>query len=133
MQRNAKDEAKRWLDQAMEDLKGIAVLVKNRHFKWACYFSHLTAEIGLKGFLYGQGEDRVIGHSVTELIRQCSRYDESFSTLGTEVSGLDGFYYPTRYPDALPDSIPARVYNTAEAKRAREIAEKVIRKVAEKL
>lgn len=36
--------------------------------------------------------------------------DPDFETLRESIAPLDGYYLPTRSPDSLPDSIPARVY-----------------------
>jgi len=133
MKKSPGDEAKRWLDQAEEDLKSAKILLQNRRYDAACFFFQQVAEKALKSFLYGEGEGLVIGHSVTDLVKKCAEFDPSFASLGAEVNGLDGFYIPTRYPSALPDSIPARVYNATEAERAQSMAEKVIKRVKEKI
>lgn len=46
---------------------------------------------------------------------------------------LDAHYVPTRYPNAIPDSIPARVYTENVAKEAVNLAEEVVRFVEEAL
>lgn len=68
------------------------------------------AEKALKAYLYAQGEEVVIGHSVEALARWAAEYDADFEALREQVSLLDGYYIPTRYPNGLPDNIPARVY-----------------------
>jgi len=133
MKKSAADEAKRWLAQAGEDFKSADILVANRRFDVACFLFQQSAEKALKAFLYAQGEPFPVGHSVTELAKSCARYDREFSPLASEVSGLDAYYIPTRYPNGLPDSIPAEVYNSTEAERAKGMAEKVIRLVKSKI
>jgi HEPN domain-containing protein len=46
---------------------------------------------------------------------------------------LDGYDVPTRYPNTLPDSIPARVYTEPAAREAVALAAEVVRFVAERL
>ena len=33
---------------------------------------------------------------------------------------LDGYYVPTRYPNSIPDSIPAKIYNEKAAKEGED-------------
>jgi HEPN domain-containing protein len=40
---------------------------------------------------------------------------------------LDGFYIPTRYPNGVPDSIPARVYTKDAASEAVLLAEEIVK------
>ncbi|MGQ9627307.1 MAG: HEPN domain-containing protein [Anaerolineae bacterium] len=80
------------------------------------------AENALKSFLYAQGEEMVIGPSVEALCRWASEYDSDFTKLCPEVAILDGYYTPTRYPNALPDSIPARIYNQRVTEEALRLA-----------
>ncbi len=42
-----------------------------------------------------------------------------------------GYYIPTRYPNGLPDSIPAKVYNQKAASEAVALAGDVVDTVAE--
>jgi HEPN domain-containing protein len=39
---------------------------------------------------------------------------------------LDGYYFPTRYPNGLPDGIPAEVYTQAAAVDAVSLAEEAV-------
>ncbi len=45
----------------------------------------------------------------------------------------DGYYIPTRYPNGLPDSIPARVYTRPAAEETLRLADRALRLVEEKL
>jgi len=53
--------------------------------------------------------------------------------LREEVASLDGYYIPTRYPNGLPDSIPARVYTQASAEEALRLADQTLRLVQTKV
>ena len=46
---------------------------------------------------------------------------------------LDSHYIPTRYPNGLPDSIPARVYTEEVAKTAATLAEEVVSAIRSEL
>lgn len=46
---------------------------------------------------------------------------------------LDGFYIPTRYPNGVPDSIPARVYTKYAAIQAVDMAEEIVLFVRRKI
>ncbi len=46
---------------------------------------------------------------------------------------LDGFYIPTRYPNGVPDSIPARVYTKYAATQAVALAEEIVEFVKKKV
>ena len=51
----------------------------------------------------------------------------------TQLDYLDGYYIPTRYPNGLPDSIPARVYTRPVAKEVLYLADQVLNTVKSKL
>jgi HEPN domain-containing protein len=44
-----------------------------------------------------------------------------------------GYYIPTRYPNGLPDSIPARVYSRKAAEGMLDMADRVLALVRQKL
>jgi hypothetical protein len=85
MRRSPLEEGRRWLDQAGEDLR------------WA--------EDLAERFLYAQGQEIVLGHSIERLCHTASQIEPEF---GDRVKRW------AIYPNSLPDSIPARVY-TREA------------------
>ncbi|MCS7240833.1 MAG: HEPN domain-containing protein [Candidatus Bipolaricaulota bacterium] len=133
MRRSPREEGKRWLEQAKEDLRWAKELARLGGYHIACFLAQQIAEKALKGFLYAQGEEVVLGHSVERLCEQAASHDPSFSTKKGAWAILDGYYVPTRYPNSLPESIPARVYNAAAAGEAVRLAEEVVAFVEEKL
>lgn len=84
----------------------------------ACFLAQQIGGKALKAFLYAQGEEIVIGHSVERLCRAATRFDPAFDQLVARWSILDGYYIPTRYPNSVPDSIPAHVFTRDAAKEA---------------
>ena len=123
----------RWLEQADADRKGLQLLFEGGSYHLSCFIAQQVAEKALKAYLYAQGEEFVIGHSVDALAQWASEYDPDFITLREEVSPLDGYYVPTRYPNSLPDSIPARIYNRSSAIETMQMADKVLELVRKKM
>lgn len=133
MKRSAKEEGLRWLEQAEADLKGGKILLANEVYHLACFIAQQAAEKALKAYLYSQGEELVTEHSVAALCSWAEEYDKDFSLLREEISVLDGFYIPTRYPNGIPGSIPARVYTRKPAEEAIKLAEQTIHFVKERI
>jgi HEPN domain-containing protein len=130
MRRTPLEEGKRWLDQAREDLKWARRLAEEGAYYLACFLAQQVAEKALKAFLYAQGEEIVLGHSVAVLGERAGRYAPLLEQKRASWSVLDGYYVPTRYPNGLPDGIPAGVYNRKAALEAVELAADVVDTVA---
>ena len=133
MKGEAKMEGLRWFEQAEADRKGAQLLFDGESYHLACFISQQVAEKALKAFIYAQGEEFVVGHSVEALSRWAAEYDSDFEKLRVKVASLDGYYIPTRYPNSLPDSIPARVYTRYAAEETMLMADQVLDLVREKL
>ncbi len=112
------DEARRWLDQAEDDLGWARLLQQQGGFNLACFLSQQVAEKALKALLYHSIEDAVLGHSVRELCERAAALVPELAGHCDAWGALDGYYIATRYPDALPGSIPARVFDRSTAERA---------------
>jgi HEPN domain-containing protein len=133
MRKGALEEGRRWVEQAKEDLKWAKELARLGGYHLACFLAQQVAEKALKGYLYGQGEEIVLGHSVERLCELASSYDPRFSEKRKTWATLDAYYVPTRYPNAVPDSIPARIYTESVAKEAVSLAEEVVHLVEKAL
>jgi HEPN domain-containing protein len=92
----------------------------------ACFLAQQVAEKALKAFLYAQGQEIVIGHSVARLGATAASYQADFTEKVKRWGLLDGYYIPTRYPNGLPDGIPAEVYNQEAALGAVALAEEAV-------
>ena len=91
-------QGRRWLEQAEADRHGAQLLFDGASYHLTCFIAQQVAEKALKAFLYAQGEEVVIGHSVEALSRWAAEeYDGDFEVLRDKVSPLDGYYIPTRY------------------------------------
>lgn len=133
MRKEAKEEGKRWLEQAIEDLKWAKDLAERGGYHIACFLSQQVGEKTLKAFLYAQGEEIVIGHSVERLCHLAAKYEDNFLKKVKKWAILDSFYIPTRYPNGLPDSIPAKVYTSDAAREAVRLAGEIVDYIKEKV
>jgi len=122
-------EGQRWLDQALADLHWARHLFDEGAYYLVCFLAQQVAEKALKVFLYAQGEELVVGHSVRQLCVRAPEHDAVFGSRLNEWGILDSFYSPTRYPNGLPDDIPARVYNREAAETALSLAGEVAAQV----
>jgi HEPN domain-containing protein len=122
MRKSALEEADRWLAQATVDLHWARHLAQQGGWHLACFLSQQVAEKALNAFLYAQGEEVVLGHSVERLCAASARYLPEFADKARRWSLLDGYYIPTRYPNGLPDGIPADVYTEDAARDAVALA-----------
>ncbi len=133
VRKEARAEAKRWLEQANANLDVVRYNVRGGYHFAACFWAQQAAEQALKAFLYGQGLRSVRGHSVHDLAELCLKHDSDFGLDPISVAPLDRFYIPTRYPNGLPGGVPAKVYTAADSQRAVELAAQVLRIVTERL
>lgn len=122
MRRSGLEEGERWLSQAEEDLHWADHLAKEGGWHLACFLAQQVAEKALKAFLYAQGEEIVLGHSVERLCAAAAAFRSEFAEKAKRWSLLDGYYIPTRYPNGLPDGIPARIYTEEAARGAVALA-----------
>jgi HEPN domain-containing protein len=132
MRRDPDSEGRRWLEQAEADRIGAQLLFDGGSFHLACFIGQQIAEKAIKAFIYAQGEDFVVGHSVEVLCRWASEFDKDFEKLRENVAPLDAYYIPTRYPNGLPDSIPAKVYTKPVAREVLKLADLVLHLVRKK-
>jgi HEPN domain-containing protein len=114
------------LEQAEEDLRWAQDLAERGGYHIACFLAQQVGEKALKGFLYGQGEEIVLGHSIERLCREAARWDPQFDEQVGTWAILDGYYVPTRYPNRIPDSLPARIYTRDAAGEAVRLADGIV-------
>jgi HEPN domain-containing protein len=123
-------EARRWFLQAGSDIEVADTLRSATHFAASCVHYQQAAEKAMKAVLYSQGARVMLGHAVTDLIRQCESLDPAFGTVLSEAALLDQFYIPTRYPNGLPPpAIPSQTYTQAQADLAQSAAKSILQTV----
>ena len=126
MRRKPLEEGQRWLRQASADLHWTGHLAEQGAYHLACFLAQQVAEKALKAFLYAQGEEIVLGHSVERLCAAATAFEPAFEVHARSWSLLDGYYVPTRYPNGLPDGIPADVYTQQAATQAVSLASEAV-------
>lgn len=90
------------------------------------FLSQQVGEKALKAYLYAQGEEVVLGHSIGRLCEAAGIYHPLFLQKGRRWIILDSYDIPTRYPNGLLESIPARVYTEEVAQSAIALAQEVV-------
>jgi len=85
-----------------------------------------VTEKALHAFLSAPGEACVLGHVVEALCRAAAHVDPDCATLRESVAPLDGYDLPTRSPDSVPESLPARVSPRAVAAEALRLTDQVL-------
>ncbi len=133
MRKSPRDEAARWLDQATIDLRWAQRLADEGGWHIACFLAQQVTEKALKAFLYSQGEEIVLGHSVARLCAAAQSFEAGFAERASRWTVLDGYYVATRYPNGLPDGIPAEVFTRDAAANAVALAREAVDWVRELL
>ncbi|MDD5204303.1 MAG: HEPN domain-containing protein [Desulfobacterales bacterium] len=120
-------EARRWFDQAQDDMRFVEwVRREGVFFDKGCFISQQSGEKALKACLYARGERRVLGHSLFELLQELKKGDTSFEGIADAAKRLDRFYIPTRYPNGLPGGTPYQVFSASDLSEALEDLTKVM-------
>jgi HEPN domain-containing protein len=132
MKPDTHNEGRRWLKQAERDYDDALYNLKGQRYNLVCFLSQQSAEKALKAFLYNSGEERVIGHSVGDLIRWTISLDKEFRTI-QNARTLDLYYIPTRYPNGIPGGVPYEAFDAESAKKALNLAASVIGLVQQKV
>lgn len=115
--------------QAAHDVETAEYLRDGGRHAVCCFLAQQAAEKALKAFLYGRGEEMVLGHSVAVLCQRAAEYEPVFGDLLPEVSPLDRNYIPTRYPNGLPGGVPYLAFGPEAAEEALGQARKVLEAV----
>jgi len=124
--KNRKEDAKRWLLQALQDLDDAKFNLSGKKNNIACFLAQQSAEKALKAFLIFKGAEEVWGHSVGELCKDAQNFDGELGKIQDISRSLDKYYIPTRYPNALPGGIPSEVFDEGDAQKAISMADKII-------
>jgi HEPN domain-containing protein len=128
MRLEPKEEGMRWLLQAEQDLDDARYSFQGKRFNLACFLSQQAAEKAVKAFIYAQGEEIVLGHSVAHLLKHALRYDPDLEEI-LRARGLDKYYIPTRYPNGLPGGLPFEAFDEADASKAIGMAARVVERM----
>lgn len=122
-----RDEALRWLDEALWDYETALILHREKRYNAASFYAHQAAEKAVKALLYYLNE-APFGHSVRILLeryfkRSGGDVDQELLALARE---LDRHYIPSRYPNAHPAGTPHEAYDENTSKRALEASKRIL-------
>jgi HEPN domain-containing protein len=126
MKRQKVKDALRWVIQSEKDLDAAKYNYDGKLYNISCFLAQQSAEKILKAFLIKHGDNTIWGHSVADLVDDCSHIDPDFEDLFRIAGSLDKYYIPTRYPDGLPGGIPSNAYIEEDADMAIKMAEEII-------
>ncbi len=131
--KNPAEQCARWLAQAEHQLGVTKILLDNGQWSDACFHAEQTARMASKAFLFGSGRRYVQIHSIQELLKECTKVDESFGALEGKGRILDRFYLQTRYPDVLSFSaLPFTSFDEEDASQAYRDASDIVDMVKSK-
>jgi len=117
----------RWLVFAREDLQVAELVFDEEIYNQVCFHAQQCVEKALKGALTRQGHVPPRTHSITDLLSLFP--SEWLADLRADIVGLDDFYIPIRYPDALPGMLPDGTPGEAEAEEALTLARSVLERL----
>lgn len=124
-----KAEADRWLRQAEDDLEYARLGLREGFYAQVCFQCQQICEKAIKALRYGRGERVVIGHALVELAAPLT----ALSGFQDNLSVLDQYYIPTRYPNGLPGGVPSDVYTKTQAAAAVDVAQQIVAVVRQEL
>jgi len=116
------NEAANWFEFARTDLHVAELALDAGLFNQVCFHAHQAVEKLLKGFILSRGKRVPRTHSLLDLGRLAQELGFPQELRG-KIRILDGYYLPTRYPDAIPNlsHLPQR----EEAEEALSLAKRV--------
>jgi HEPN domain-containing protein len=129
-----REEATRWFQQALYDLKAALWNLEGGFYNTTCFLAQQCGEKALKALLYREGARRkaIFTHSLVEMLRELqARSLPEIDSLLEEGRLLDLHYIPSRYPNGLPSGYPYQFYGKKTAEQAIAAAEKVFNTVQE--
>jgi HEPN domain-containing protein len=121
------ESAERWLYFARDDLEAAKALLQGALYNQACFHAQQCAEKALKALIAERDKSPPRTHAITDLLGVVP--PDVFESLQEQLTSLDVYYIPTRYPDALPGSLPDGLPGREDAVEAVRLAEGVLQKV----
>jgi len=121
-------EARRWLEDAEEDLRVAEDLLRLGHYAASCFHAQQAAEKAMKAVLYAHAVE-ARGHSIQELLARAAEVvSVDVGSLEEAARLLDRHYGPPRYPNLHPGvPYPAfKLYGRGDAEACLEAARSVL-------
>ncbi|TSC93496.1 MAG: HEPN domain-containing protein [Candidatus Berkelbacteria bacterium Licking1014_7] len=128
MKKTKQQFVKEWILFAEEDLKSAGYLTQTKLFNNACFHSQQAVEKYFKGWLTHKEIKFTKTHDLAQLLSLLRKNGEKINIDIRSIKWLSGCYFETRYPDAYFE-----FHTKKDAEKALAIAEKIIKKVKNKL
>lgn len=119
-----------WLKTAKDDLLWAKDSLKDKWYSRVCFISQQAVEKALKSYLFFQQEKLIRTHNLLLLLKNCQKYNRSFTKLVDSCTILNGYYIDTRCPDIWDIT---RFEDPALAKEALSLAHEVVIFVQKKI
>ncbi len=119
-----KEDVKRWMEFAGEDLKMAELAQKEKIYNHVCFHSQQCAEKAIKAMFLHKERIHPRSHKLADLLNELQ--EEILNPLHDEIVLLDRFYIPARYPDALPGILPEGLPGEKDAEEALATARKTL-------
>ena len=124
-------EAVDWIRFAREDLRVAEWAFSAQIYNQACFHAQQCVEKALKAWLCYQGTLPPRIHQLSLLLALLP--DDVLPDLRSDITLLDRFYIPTRYPDALPSALPEGLPDAADAEEALNAARAVLQQAEQQI
>jgi HEPN domain-containing protein len=117
-------EAGDWIRFAHEDLRVAEWAFSAEIYNQACFHAQQCVEKVLKAWLRYRGTLPPRTHQLSLLLALLP--DEMLADFRLEITLLDRFYIPTRYPDAVAGALPGGLPDATDAREALSVARNVL-------
>ena len=119
-------EASNWLAFARDDLRVAECALSAKIYNQACFHAQQCVEKTLKAWIRHLGTLPPRAHQLSLLVALLP--DKVLADLRLEITFLDRFYIPTRYPDAIAGALPDGLPDVADAQEAYSVARDVLQR-----
>lgn len=116
-----------WLEKATDDLCFAAIGLKEGFHSQVCFLSQQAIEKSLKGCLVKLGRSYPKNHNLRELAKLTPELP--LKSFLEQITVMDGYYIPIRYPDAAPGMKASGPPNETEAALALDTAKQILETV----
>ena len=115
-----------WFRQAQRDIEQAKASREDGFYEWACFAAQQSSEKALKAVFQRYGGE-AWGHSLADLVQALPKEAQPPPDLIDLARELDRHYVAPRYPNTVPSGAPGDSYTRAEADKAIENAERILR------
>lgn len=133
MRQATRDDARRWIGEAENDIKDAEMLLRHEGYYPLCRLAYLAAAKAMRGLLLGMGQSFPEEADLAALSQQVSLVRPTLEVLTTSLDPLRRFAPPAPRagPEAAP--VPPPLYRREAAKQAIALARQAVAEVKRSL